>query len=300
MNNYNNFLNEKFGSNELVIKIKNNIISQINDNFGILSLMKKILLFDELNDIVDKNGYKYIFKNSIINVKISNRYYGNINQNIKISNNKNVFTIENLEINLELILSDTEQKMKKLDNNKIEASISHELLHLIELIYSENNKALSWSKNIELRKMQKKYENNKHWTNISHIIYLTLPHELRAKIQELDTYLKNDKPSDILNYLKNSEIYKEFEMISLLDVNMILSKLKTDQDYLIIIEDFTKLFLNKNDEKYEKNMRSYLNYLKKSSKKILDKIIRLSYSNEDFLIDDVDWYFKIDFNEYLK
>jgi len=70
---YNNFLNEKYGANDLVKKIKDEIILLINNDIEGLIQNQILDLKDKLSKIDNFN-----FKNTFIRIKTSNREYGNI------------------------------------------------------------------------------------------------------------------------------------------------------------------------------------------------------------------------------
>lgn len=296
MKTYNNYLNEQYGSNEIVKKLTLKIISLININFGKIILNKNITLNNEIKTI---DNIKFI--NDTINIYSSKNNGVNIDtKNIIIKQDKTNRNIYNIEINLFLNISQQEFTLKKLIDNEIEITISHELLHIIELIYSDE-KSQSWLMNIELRKINNKYKNDKRWNDFSHLVYLTLEHELRAKVQEIDFIIKQSNltdSSDVLDFLKNLKEYKIFEFITNIDKDIMIKRLKEDKNYNNILKDFNELFLKKNDN-YELNLIKYMKTMKSKSKNILKKILKLTYQFENIIIDDT-INKKINFKDYEK
>jgi len=288
--NYGSFILEKFGSNELANKLSKFLIDKINYNFGKLLLNKKIIIniddFDHIN-----------FINSKIYCELSNSNYGAIKPNLlKIESNK----IEEFEMILNIKLSDIEKKSKKLDiNNKIISTIEHEFLHLIELYYSkinDNNLSKSWKMGKELQKLNKKY-NNKTWNDISYFIYLMFPHEIRARIHQLDSEIKNNNLNnndEINNFIVKSKIYKDLEFLSKLNYNLLIDKLKTENNYDKIIYDFSTEVLNKT-ENHEKEFKNYLKNIINKSKRLLKKLIKISYSH--FIYEEFDK--EIDYEKWI-
>ena len=111
IHNYDDFLLERYGYNKITESLSNKIINLININLGKLIYNKSITLNSSINKISDIN-----FINDIINIKLSNRTYGNINVDmIKIKEH----TIFDLILNFDIELSPKELNYKKLLNNKI-------------------------------------------------------------------------------------------------------------------------------------------------------------------------------------
>lgn len=280
---YDEFLFEQHGSNKLVVKLTDYIIKIINNNIGKLILNNQLTLKSELN-----NFKEIKFENDIINLKLSNRFYGNMNPTtIKIENN----IINGLVMNIEFVLSDPEKFAKQIFNNSaLSNTISHELLHIIELYLTEqqkNAKAKSWNYGEKLQNMQDKYK-DKNWIDISYFIYLSLPHEMRARIEQLNTDIRNKNIKGIkstIDYIKTTKIYKDVEFISNLDLNIVFKKMKKDINYLNIIKDFNLLFLEndvKEIDRQEKEFLKYFESIKLKNKKLLQKLLKVSYNFENF------------------
>jgi len=285
--NFDDYLFESYGSNKLVEGLSEYIFNIINSNIGKILLNKEI----EFNNILKKykdDNYELSFKDDKINIKISNRNYGNINpKSIEIIGD----TIINLNLNLELNINEAEFKLKKLfKSNKIYTTINHEILHLVELYITKRKETKisnSWNYGEKLSFLNKKY-NSEYWNDISYFIYLSFPHEQRARIQELnaDIYSKNIKGvTNTIEYIKNSKIYKDISFLSNLDSYFILNKLKKDRNYLNIIKDFNFIFLEKKNtylNEQENEFIRYFNSLIRRNKKILNKLLRISYNFESF------------------
>jgi len=283
INFYDDILFESYGSNHLVEELTDKIFNLINSNLG------KLLLKKELQ-ITNSISHKYInFENDIINIKISNRNYGNVNvSKLDISDK-----IKNLIINLEFTPTKNERISKRLfKNNKLYNNISHELLHVIELYLTEknkNNKSKSWKEGEILNDLINKY-NDKNWQDISYLIYLSLPHEQRSRIQQLNTEISSLNFKDInevVDFIKKSKIYSDVKFISMLDSSVILNKLKNDKNYSNIIYDFNNDFLNKNSNE-EKNFIQYINNIKSKNQKMLKKLIKISYNFEGNMYENFD------------
>ena len=207
---------------------------------------------------------------------------------IKINNDE----IDNVKINLEIELNHSELLLKLLDkNNKIFKTIKHEILHIIEIYLSKTNpknltKELSnsWKMGDDLEFLKNKYQNCNNWINdISYFIYLSLPHEMRAKIEELNGIitLNNIKGvENAINFIKTTKAYKDVEFLSNIDGNILLKKLKKDIEYNALIKDFSLIFLKNNKPNYENNFLNYIQKIKIKNKNLLRKFIKTSYAFE--------------------
>jgi len=296
---YENFLFEQYGSNKIVTKLSEYILKIININLGKLILNKHLLLNNELTNYEDIS-----FINDKISIKISNRNYGNINtKSININND----IISDIDMKLEFILSSKEITAKKIfHNNYIFDTISHEISHIIELYLTEqqnSRKAKSWENGENLQKLQKKYT-DKEWSDISYFIYLSLPHEMRARIESLNTDITKNNINGIKNtqkYIKSTKIYKDVLFLSKIDENILLKKLKLDNNYKHIIKDFSELFLENDNKNYENNFLKYIRNIKTKNEKLLNKLLKVSYNFENYTEWDYDFInTKINYDDYKK
>lgn len=292
--NWDNFICERNSYNKLTTNLSKIILRIINDNIGKLILHKNISIKNEIN-----SSDNIFFSNDIINIKISNRNYGNMNP-ISITFKEN--EIIGLVINLETILTPSELISKKISsNNTIIDTIEHECLHVMEryLTYMNNsNFAISWKMGESLHQMNEKYKDCDVWEEVSHMIYLSLPHEMRAKLQQLNSSLERNQINGIENsidFIKNTNIYKEVEFLSNIKPNLVLKKLKSDSNYTNIIKDFSVMFLENENKNYEKNFTDYMNKIVIKNKKLIDKLLRVSYNFENYEHQDRD----IDYNQYI-
>ncbi len=285
--NFEHFIFETHGYNKLTDIITEKIVSLINNNFGKLLLNKKIILNSELN-IVDQ----LIF--------IKDRIC--INQPLTPSINKTKLKIDDniiydMELNINLILSTSEKSMKKIDSrNKVYQDISHEILYVVELYKSNQQfkkESESWKYGEKLQHLINKYNTDKNWQDISYFIYLSLPHEIRARKQQLNKEIDNLNMKGILNvqkYIKNTKIYKDLEFITKLDSENILNLLKNDINYKKILTDFSINYLETKNINYENNFIKYFNTIKEKNKKTLPKLLKVSYNFETISIDlDIDY-----------
>jgi len=296
MKTYNNFIIESYGSNNLIKIIRDKIIEIINYNFGKLLLNYELLLNDELKQIGDLK-----FVNDSIIIRISDKNYSYLNKTeLNINDNE----IVDMQLNFDIVLSNTEKKMKKLDiRNKIYDNISHELLHVIELYYSNQIKrkeSESWKYGERLQELQNKYK-DENWQNISYFIYLLLPHEIRARVQSLDSDIEKNNIKgiqNVQNYIKTTKIYKDIEFLSKVDINIILQNLKKDINYSDIIKEFSIYYLDNKTINYENNFISYIEKLQNKCSDILNKILRISYNYSEGYIEE-HFDIEIDYSQYI-
>ncbi len=271
---YDRILYESKGSNDLVMSITNHIFNKINSNFGKLLLNKELVLNNNLSDFKDVE-----FINDKITIRITDNNYGSVNiSKLDISD-----SINNLILNLNFSPTPTEIKSKEIyKTNTLYGVISHEILHVIELYLTELNdkkRANSWNQGEKLQYLQNKYDDY-NWTNISYIIYLSLPHEMRASIQQLNTDMK-DKD---INFVKNTKIYKDVQLLSNIKSHVLLNDLKKDYNYLNILNDFNKLVLNKNNSEY--NFIKYIDDIILRNKKMLKKLNKIPFNKNEFISED--------------
>jgi len=301
MKTYKNFILETYGSNDLVKIIRDKIIFLININFGKLLLNNSLILSKELKTIDN-----LIFIKDEIKINISDKNYSYIDKSdLKIDDN----IIYNMQLNFDIVISSIERSMKKLDTkNKIYDDISHELLHLIELYYSNQvnkKESESWKYGEKLQILQNKYVNDKNWQEISHFIYLLLPHEIRARVQSLDTDIERKNIlgiENVQNYIKTTKIYKDIEFLSNIDIDLILQDLKKDNNYYDIIKEFSIFYLENNSTNYENNFKSYIEKLQNKCPDILNKILKVSYkygkkSTNGYILETYDR--EIDYSKYI-
>lgn len=283
--NYDTIIFERYGQNKLTSFISDEIIKIINQNIGQLILNGSITL----KSVIPKTK-GITFTDDIIKITLSNRFYGNINPLSMIIKDNN---IRNLVLNLELILTPIEMQSRRLIDNNIESTIEHELLHTIEkyLTISDGNKlSNSFSMDEKLKEIDKLYNNSQNWLDISYLIYLSFPHEIRARIQQLNKDIESkhiNGISNVINYIKTAKIYKDLKFPTNIDEHIILKKLKKDKDYKDILENFSKNVLNNENINYEKNFTDYIKKIKQKNKKMLDKLERTSYNFENINNDKV-------------
>jgi hypothetical protein len=292
--NYDNIIFERYGRNDLTRDLSNRLIDIINQNIGKLLLNNNITLKSELSTISN-----ILFVNDIVNISLTDRFYGNINPNSYIIKDD---TISDLIINIEFMLSPYERVYKKLNNNKIEHVIEHEFLHVVEqyLTVSDNNKlSSSWEIDMKLKYIQNKYNSATNWKEISYFIYLSLPHEIRARVQQLNKDIEQSHITGIKNvmvYIKNTKIYKDLEFLSNLDENILLDKLKQDIEHVDILKDFNDISKSTSNN-YEQNFLNYIKKMKKKNQKLLNKLLKTSYNFDGTYYDDS---FVINYNEFEK
>lgn len=280
--NFDALILESYGRNDLAKKLTKHLLFLINQNIGKLIFFKKIQL--RLGSV---ENLKFI--NDSINITLSNRNYGSINANSYIIDSDQ---IKDLTINLELQLSSSELKAKRLLGNKIESIIEHEFLHLSEQYLTIVNNGIiskSWKMDQDLKILQNKYPDAKNWLKISYFIYLSLPHELIARIQQLNNEIEQQHIKGIKNimpFIKGAKIYNDLIFLSNVNQNVLLDKLKLDTDYQNIISDFSKVFLKNKSHNLEKNFLDYIKKIKDKNKKIIDKLLRSSYNFESYEFDN--------------
>jgi hypothetical protein len=283
--NYDTIIFERYGYNKITKEISDEIIKLIDQNIGRLILNGSI----SLKSLIPTScGISFI--NDEINIKLTNRFYGNINLNSLIINNN---SIKNLVLNLELELSPSEISARKLIDNNISGTIEHELLHTIEkylTISDGRNIANSFSMDAELKKIDKKYTNSQNWQDISYLIYLSFPHEIRSRIQQLNREIENTHIRGIENinsYIKNTKIYQDLDFLTKINPIKILNNLKNDKYYKDILKDFSIYVLKNNNINYENNFFDYIKKMKQKNKKMIDKLERTSYNFENINQDKI-------------
>lgn len=295
---YDSFIFEKFGSNDICKELSNIILDIINQNIGKLILNKSIFIKSPL-----LNFKEIEFINDELNVKLSNRTYGNINpKSIVIDGD----LIDGVIINLEMELNPTEIESKRIDvGNKIFKTIRHEFLHIVEIYLTKKNiknteksLAISWEMGERLQNLQKKYKKSENWQDVSHLIYLSLPHEMRSKIEEINAEIESSGIKGILktqDFIKKTKAYKDVEFISNVDIGGILNKLKKDKNYNKIIKDVSEYFLQSLSKNHERQFIDYFNRVKIKNRKLLTKLLKSSYNFES------NGYFdkEIDYSEYI-
>lgn len=280
--NFDALILESYGRNDLAKKLTKHLLFLINQNIGKLIFFKKIQL--RLGSV---ENLKFI--NDSINITLSNRNYGSINVNSYIIDGDQ---IKDLNINLELQLSSSELKAKRLLGNKIESIIEHEFLHLSEQYLTIVNNGIiskSWKMDQDLKILQNKYPDAENWLKISYFIYLSLPHELRARIQQLNNEIEQQHIKGIKNiipFIKGTKIYNDLIFLSNVNQNILLDRLKLDIDYQNIISDFSKVFLKNKSHNLEKNFLDYIKKIKDKNKKMIDKLLRSSYNFESYEFDN--------------
>ena len=257
------------------------ILAVINNNLGKLILNKSISI-----DSPFSRSTEIKFVEDKLNIKLSNRTYGNMNPEYIFINGS---TVKNVILNLEIELSPIELSSKIITiDNKIFKIIRHEILHIVEMYLTkknEQNLSFSWEMGKRLQFLQNKYEKSKNWQDISYFIYLSLPHEIRSKVEELNALIESNRLKGILNvydFIKTTKTYKDVEFLSTVDENIVLHKLKNDTQYQNIIKDFCEYFL-KSKSDYEIEFLNYFKSIKKKNKKLIKKLLRSSYNFENYI-----------------
>ena len=274
-------INEKYHVSQDVKHLTNIIYSKIYQLIPNLILKKEITISNLLQD----NYGRIKFKNDTIKVKIGNNHGGI--KNIDLKNN-----IINLEIELTIKLSSKELSQKKLINNKIKETINHECQHIIEFYHSDGDLSKSWDFHKRLKTHENKF-NNKKWLDVCYLFYLAEEHELRSKVSQSLELLKNGEN------LYESEIYKNIDLLSKLNSDLILDRMNEYDDFGIILFDFVKNVLLKKGDTI-KIFKSYIKYINRISLLYKNKILRVLYSYENpdvFLEESIEK--DIDYKEYI-
>ncbi len=273
---FNEYINESYGSNKYVEELTKFIIEIINNNLGKLIYNK----FIRIDGFLDKFAGKINFKNSMLELRFTNKEYAFMKPNeIKIEND----TIENVFMVIELTLSKDELTLIKLINNKINNYIAHELLHIMEIYYSNDNLSASWKQGEQLQKMKKKYNDQSNWLDIEYIFYLSLPHEIRARIQVIREDVINSgitELSDIRRYIESTKIFKDAQLLSNIKGEVILEMLKRDIKHKEILADFCNIFKLPSDEN---NLLNYIKIINNRGRNMVKKLLKVSYLSEDIM-----------------
>jgi len=291
---YLEYITEKYSCNEDVKNITQLIYDEINKNIDKLLTTGELTIQDLLHD----NYTDIIFINDIIKIKLGSRDYGELTT-CEIKNN-----VILINVLIEYKLTHKDILNKKL-NEKIKYTINHEFNHVIERYYSDEL-SNSWniSKNIDLLRLRynpykTKIENFDKYDmidDILHFLYLSQPHELRARLSSLYEELKNKdlKFEEYENYIKNTDIYKELENICLIDPNFLIKKIDSD-----ILKDIMKRLFNIT-KNCEKEFVKYFNRLKINNKTYLEKMLKSYYFIFENPLSRDEFDRKIDFNKYIK
>jgi hypothetical protein len=274
---------EKRGTPDIlkeIIKENYNNIQTILSNNKNYSLVLNIDKSAQL-----ENKIIYLKCNLTINFifGIGNKYTGNINYlSIIESNFKNCIIDIFLPLNPELNISIS--------------TMSHELLHLYKLYQIKEifNKT-RWQDTttiIDLEKMSiMNYKSVEYFKNL---IYLSLPHEIRARITSLHFYLLSFRTNDkefLLKKLEETKEFRYFNMLKNFDVEEYYKILMLEMDVDSAINIFSFLneklnikfkILNEKDLiKFFYMMKKYFSDILKSYDKKISRIIK-DLSNEKF------------------
>jgi hypothetical protein len=274
-------INEKYHISQDVRHLTNIIYNKIYLLIPNLIIKKEITISNLLQD----NYSRIKFKNDIIKIKLGNNHGGI--KNIDLKNN-----IINLELELTINLSSKELSQKKLINNKIKETINHECQHIIEFYHSDGDLSKSWDFHKRLKTHENKF-NNRKWLDVCYLFYLAEEHELRSKVSQSLELLKNGED------LYESEIYKNIDLLTRLNTELILDRMNEYDDFGIILFDFVKNVLLKKGDTI-KIFKSYIKYINKISLSYKNKILRVLYSYENpnvFLEENIEK--DIDYREYI-
>jgi hypothetical protein len=171
------------------------------------------------------------------------------------------------------------------------SALSHELLHLYELYQVKNIfKKTKWQDiqildNIEKMEIYN-YNSIKYFKNL---FYLSLPHEIRARITSLHFHLislRSNNEDILLKELEDTKEWKYFKMLENFDIDKYYYLLLKEMDVDSVINIFN--FLN---EKLKINFKidtenDILNYLNRS-KKYFNKISQFYKKKVDRIIKDL-------------
>jgi len=290
---FEDFLNESFGVNKYTKILTELLFKKINLELGKLILNKSLILNNYLQD----NFGKIPFINDTIELKLSDHSHGILSDGIFRSG-----TITNLKITLNVCLSTKETLAKMIfDNNKLKEDINHEFNHVIEKYLSElnnRNNYKSWDIAKNLYIYRDSHKNMEDWDDILHMIYLSQPQEMRSRISEMYEIVKN---MDINKYyyekeIKNTKIYKECDLISKVNINLILSRMKNIYtNFNEILKEFMISVLYYNKPDYESEFIKYFNKLKNKNITLKEKLLKSYYyifestTYECYFEKDINW-----------
>jgi len=178
-------------------------------------------------------------------------------------------------------------------------------MHVIEKYYSAfSNKGLSTSFKLgeKLQKI-KTLSNSKIWEDICYFSYLSLPHEMRARVMGINAEIDNLKIKGLKKaeqYIIYNKIYKDADFLSKINSKILLDKLRNDKDYNLLIFAFNNDFLEKKYKDIkdcENNFLKFFETLKNKNKILKNKILKTSFNFESFTEDYFDR--EINYYEYL-
>lgn len=287
---------EKRGISDIIKEIidenLNTIIGIMNNNID-----------GSINLYVDKKLIKNALKcELLINFYFEKKYNytGDINYLSIIQNN-----FKNCIINIYLPFNP--------NINNLLSALSHELTHLYELYQIKDifNKT-KWENTTILNDLGKmdlldEYKSLKYFKDL---FYLSLPHEIRARITSLHFYLLNLRTNDnkeLINNLISTKEYRYYKMLKNFNVNNYYENLSNEMD-LDSMFNFFNFFINIMSIKFKKietkndlfvflnKTNKYFNDVCFFYKKKISRIMKdVGLTNFDYLLEDKDIH---SFEEY--
>lgn len=268
----------------LVKNFKELIREQIN-----IILTEKLGIIEELDDWVDKI-YNFILKNEENNFIFPAAQYVDLHEKLPL-----------IGLNIELYADITSQGLASIynwDGNSFEATIKinknldirnnlgklrlilrHELTHIFEHYKKINKKTseLTVKKN-KLYNMLSYYLSKnelKKYHDLFFLLYITFDKEINANINEFYQILKDleiDNTSDFKDILKILDIFQARYRIEELTLEKLNYEYINDNEFKMIIQNFTKILKFGNDEK---TIKYIVKNFEEKSKKIKEKLYRI-------------------------
>ncbi len=257
---------------------ENPMMIPINEGRGIPNILKEII-----NDVYDKVLYQIENPSSLISLDYNYDKFNIKNLYISTNNEKrkeiyavskfSIFGGEYLKSPSIYIYLDV-NNFNKLDLKRV---ILHELLHIYEIfnrIKNKTKKDIQWGLNNSLLKLRDKYTNSD-ISDFIYMIYLSLDHEINARVAE--TYIilmdqNTDNRANLLKELKNTSAWKYKEYLSDYNIDVDISEFLNDlsNEMLKKYDNNFKIF-KKNDTKY------WIKLFKKKSKQFESKLLKIIY-----------------------
>lgn len=282
---FNNYLNERLNVNDNVKKISSMIFNQILLNLNELELNKKF----ELNNFLEKNYPIQIFFNDKMIFNVSDNFQAKV---LKQISRKDV--IINMEIQFNLRLDQI---------TKLKRKIYHEMTHVIENFYSNNDLSKDWEVYKKLSKHREKYKKFEYWYDVSVLFHITLDQELRSRVSEIYELLKskNSKDENLLkNVIFNSKEYISVISVLKIDPIVFLNSIKKEypDDYKEILKDLMETVFDEeySDDNFVKLINRSKNKVQKYKKKMLNQVSSIVYEDCNIVEDD---FINIDFEKYI-
>lgn len=256
----------------------------INEGKGISDLIKEdvdkiyqLFLDNSFSTHIYKFGKEKLgFRDLTINFNHLNNYYSNIQ----------IDKLNNITVNIGIPTNTKEKRVKE--------NIAHELTHVMEIIGLSNKEYPKYNRiKLSLREFRD-YPMSKAMEFLTDVFYKTLDNEVNANVAQTYIYVKSDgrcSKEQALNRLKEWEIYKLYDNIKNIKLDILENKLEKDE-----VNQFNSLLI-KNQVKTisSDDIMIWLNYWFKTFKRKADVFLK----NSERILEEIEKDWKI-YENYIK